>query len=250
MAAPDGGRVSSHARGRLRRRAGSSGNGRRRRRRVVQPHTNRRGRAIHVSLLGLAAWDMYETLQASSVYGIDAKKDFKPGVITINPLTGVYATRGWSLTSRCNMNQPDPFWPELPAWPWTSRTSSTILGSQRSTPEQRTTKRCAGSSPTTSVSRDLAPHVRPAQRQSMRVLGVQVANGGSLRRPGARQRIPASAPRRSRVLRRRQPGRVRSATAAGLVGGAGGRAAHGGDPPGARVRLGPNRCVEGERHDT
>ena len=68
------------------------------------------GALIDVSLLGLATWDMYETLQASSVYGIDAKKDFKPGVITINPLTGVYATRD-GRDIALNMNQPDPFWP-------------------------------------------------------------------------------------------------------------------------------------------
>jgi crotonobetainyl-CoA:carnitine CoA-transferase CaiB-like acyl-CoA transferase len=68
------------------------------------------GALVDVSLLGLAAWDMYETLQATSVYQIDAKRDFKPGVITINPLTGVYPTRD-GRDIALNMNQPDPFWP-------------------------------------------------------------------------------------------------------------------------------------------
>jgi crotonobetainyl-CoA:carnitine CoA-transferase CaiB-like acyl-CoA transferase len=68
------------------------------------------GGLVDVSLLGVGLWDMYEVIQVADVYGIDPKRDFKPGVIPINPLSGVYETADDRDIALC-MVQPDPFWP-------------------------------------------------------------------------------------------------------------------------------------------
>ncbi len=68
------------------------------------------GGLVDVSLLGIGLWDMYEVIQVADVYGIDPKRDFKPGVIPINPLSAVYQTADDRDIALC-MVQPDPFWP-------------------------------------------------------------------------------------------------------------------------------------------